>query len=334
MTDALPALMRVVDVAAPGAPSAMRVVERPLPKPADGEVLIRVAAAGVNRPDIVQRAGHYPPPPGANPALGLEVAGEVVACGAGAAGLAPGERVTALVNGGGYAEYCTAPVGQCLPWPRDFDAVHAAALPENHFTVWQNVFQIGRLVPGERLLVHGGTSGIGLTAIMLAAARGSRVIATAGSREKCDACLRYGAAAAINYKEASFAEAVREFTAGEGVDVVLDMIGGSYLQGNLQSLADRGRLVVIAVMGGRAGEADLTRIMQRRLTLTGSTMRPRTREEKAALAAELRRDVWPLLDAGRCRPVIDTVLPLGQVVQAHERMEADHIGKVVLDLTA
>ncbi len=330
---ALPTSMRVVDVVSPGEPSAMRLIERPLPQPASGEVLIRVAAAGVNRPDIAQRAGLYPPPPGASPVLGLEVAGEVVACGA-EAHLALGEQVTALVNGGGYADYCVAPVGQCLPWPRGFDAVHAAALPENHFTVWQNVVQIGRLAPGERLLVHGGTSGIGLTAIMLAAARGSRVIATAGSREKCDACLRHGAAAAINYKEAQFAEAVREFTAGEGVDVILDMIGGSYLQGNLQSLAERGRLVVIAVMGGRAGEADLARIMQRRLTLTGSTMRPRTRAEKAALAVELKREVWPLLDAGQCRPVIDTVLPLDQVVQAHERMDADHIGKVVLDLTA
>ncbi len=309
------------------------MVERPLPQPASGEVLIRVAAAGVNRPDIAQRAGLYPPPPGASPVLGLEVAGEVVACGA-EAGLALGEQVTALVNGGGYAEYCTAPVGQCLPWPRGFDAIHAAALPENHFTVWQNVFQIGRLAPGDRLLVHGGTSGIGLTATMLAAARGSRVVATAGSREKCDACLRHGATAAINYREAQFADAVREFTAGEGVDVILDMIGGSYLQANLLSLAEGGRLVVIAVMGGRAGETDLARIMQRRLTLTGSTMRPRTRAEKAALADELRREVWPLLDAGQCRPVIDTVLPLEQVVQAHERMDVDHIGKVVLDLTA
>ena len=333
MTKALPASMRVVDIASPGPASAMRLIERPLPQPASGEVLIRVAAAGVNRPDIAQRAGLYPPPPGANPVLGLEVAGEVVACGA-ETDLALGEQVTALVNGGGYAEYCTAPVGQCLPWPRGFDAIHAAALPENHFTVWQNVFQIGRLASGERLLVHGGTSGIGLTATMLAAARGSRVIATAGSREKCDACLRHGATAAINYREAQFADAVREFTAGEGVDVILDMIGGSYLQGNLLSLAERGRLVVIAVMGGRAGETDLARIMQRRLTLTGSTMRPRTRAEKAALADELRREVWPLLDAGQCRPVIDTVLPLEQVVQAHERMDVDHIGKVVLDLTA
>ncbi len=327
------ALMRVVEVETPGAPSAMRIVERPRPEPAAGEVLIRVAAAGVNRPDIAQRAGHYPPPPGANPVLGLEVAGEVVACGA-ETDLAPRDQVTALVNGGGYAEYCVAPAGQCLPWPRGFDAVQAAALPENHFTVWQNVFQVGALQPGERLLVHGGTSGIGLTATMLAAARGSRVIATAGSRAKCDACLRHGATAAINYREAQFADAVLEFTAGEGVDVILDMVGGSYLPANLQSLAERGRLVVIAVMGGRLGEADLARIMQRRLTLTGSTMRPRTRAEKAALAAELRREVWPLLEAGQCRPVIDTVLPFDQVVQAHERMDVDHIGKVVLDLTA
>ncbi len=213
--------------------------------------------------------------------------------------------------------------------------MHAAALPENHFTVWQNLFQIGRLQPGERVLVHGGTSGIGLTAIMLARERGSRVYATAGSEAKCEACRRHGADAAINYREADFAQAVAELTAGQGVDVVLDMIGGAYLARNLASLAEAGRLVIIAVMGGRDGEADLARIMQRRLTVTGSTMRPRSRAEQAAVAAELRRQVWPVLDAGRCRPVIDTVVPFAAVVRAHEVMEAGgHIGKIVLDMTA
>ncbi len=316
-----------------GGPETMHVTTGPLPTPAEGEVLIRVMAAGVNRPDVAQRMGAYPPPPGASPLLGLEVAGEVVV--SHAPGWAVGDRVCGLANGGGYAEYCVVPGAQCLPWPAGYDAVRAAALPETYFTVWANLFQIGRLQRGERALVHGGTSGIGLTALQLGHEFGARMITTAGSAAKCDACLRYGASAAINYKEADFAHAVKEFTAGAGVDVVLDMVGGPYVKQNLRSLALDGRLVLIAFLGGpKVEDMDFTTVMTRRLTITGSTMRPRTAAQKAAIADELRDKVWPVLDAGRCGPVIHEVFPLDRVADAHRLMESSaHIGKIMLQIS-
>lgn len=329
----LPTEMRHVAHEA-GGPELMHVVIGPVPVPKTGEVLIRVEAAGVNRPDVQQRKGAYPPPPGASPLLGLEVAGDVVALGDGVDGLAVGDKVCALANGGGYADYCSAPASQCLPWPTGYDAVRAAALPETYFTVWANLFGIGRLQSGESALIHGGTSGIGVTAIQLAHEFGSRVYATAGSREKCDACLGFGANAAINYKEADFAAAIKEFTGGKGVDVVLDMVGGSYAAQNLRCLAMDGRLVIIAFLGGAKPEGlDLTPIMVRRLTVTGSTMRPRTAAQKAAIASALHEKVWPILAAGRCGPVIHTVFPLERVDEAHRLMESSaHIGKIMLSV--
>ena len=317
-----------------GGPELMRMATGPVPTPKAGELLIRVEAAGVNRPDVQQRKGAYPPPPGASPLLGLEVAGEVVALGDGVEGFTVGDKVCALANGGGYAEYCSAPAGQCLPWPTGYDAIRAAALPETYFTVWANLFQLGRLQPGERALVHGGTSGIGVTAIQLAHEFGSRVYATAGTREKCDACLRFGADAAINYKEADFAASIKEFTEGKGVDVVLDMVGGAYAAQNLRCLAMDGRLVLIAFLGGSKAEGlDLTPIMVRRLTVTGSTMRPRTAAQKAAIATALRETVWPVLEAGRCGPVIHAVFPLEKADEAHRLMESStHVGKIMLSV--
>ena len=329
----LPTEMRHIGYEA-GGPELMHVTTGPVPTPKAGEVLIRVQAAGVNRPDVQQRKGAYPPPPGASPLLGLEVAGEVAALGDGVSGIAVGDKVCALANGGGYAEYCCAPAGQCLPWPAGYDAVRAAALPETYFTVWANLFDIGRLQPGERALIHGGTSGIGVTAIQLAHEFGSRVYTTAGSREKCDACLGFGADAAINYKEADFAAAIKEYTGGKGVDVVLDMVGGSYAAQNLRCLGMDGRLVIIAFLGGsKAEQLDLTPIMVRRLTVTGSTMRPRTAAQKAAIADSLRAKVWPVLEAGRCGPVIHTVFPLDKADEAHRLMESSaHIGKIMLSV--
>ena len=317
-----------------GGPELMHVVTGPVPSPKAGEVLIRVEAAGVNRPDVQQRKGAYPPPPGASPLLGLEVAGHVVALGDGVGGVAVGDEVCALANGGGYAEYCSAPASQCLPWPKGYDAARAAALPETYFTVWANLFELGRLQPGERALIHGGTSGIGVTAIQLAHEFGSRVYATAGSREKCDACVTFGADAAINYKEADFAAAIKEYTGGQGVDVVLDMVGGSYAAQNLRCLGMDGRLVIIAFLGGSKTEGlDLTPIMVRRLTVTGSTMRPRTAAQKAAIANALLEKVWPVLDAGRCGPVIHAVFPLEKAAEAHRLMESStHIGKIMLSI--
>ena len=328
----LPDTMTFIGLDAPGGPEALRPETGPLPQPRPGEVLVRVAAAGVNRPDIQQRKGAYPPPPGASPVLGLEVAGSVAACGEGVTDLAVGDPVCGLANGGGYAEYCALPATQCLPWPAGYDALRAAALPETYFTVWANLFRIGRLQAGETALVHGGSSGIGVTAIQLAREFGARVLVTAGSREKCDACVKLGANAAINYREADFVHAVREFTAGEGVDVVLDMVAGDYTPRNLKCLAPDGRLVLIAFLNGPKVEAmDLTPIMTRRLTVTGSTMRPRTAAQKAAIAAELRERVWPVLDAGRCAPVIHAVFPLAEAAQAHALMESSaHIGKIML----
>jgi len=331
MTQPLPALMRYIEVPTPGGPASMRIGHGALPVPKPDEVLLRVQAAGVNRPDVQQRKGQYPPPPGASPVLGLEAAGEVVALGAAVRDIKPGQRVTALCNGGAYAEYVAVPAGQCLLWPAGFDAVQAAALPENYFTVWANLFDIGHLAPAESLLVHGGTSGIGITAIQFAVAQGSKVFATAGSAAKCAAVSKLGAIA-INYKEADFAEVIHEATGKSGVDVVLDMIGADYTVRNIRSLARGGRLVQVAFMTGSKIEAlDLMPVMIKRLTITGSTMRPRTAAEKAAIAQSLRQTIWPQLEAKTFAPVIDTVFALEDARQAHELMESSaHIGKIML----
>ena len=328
----IPDTMRHVAVSGAGGPEVLHAVDGPVPRPGVGEVLIRVLAAGVNRPDVAQRQGAYPPPPGASPLLGLEVAGDIAQLGEAVTGWRVGDRVCALANGGGYAEYCAVPAGQCLPWPDAYDAVRAAALPETYFTVWANLFELGRLRAGEAALVHGGTSGIGTTAIQLAHERGARVYATAGSAEKVAACLRLGADGAVNYKEADFAESVRQWTDGRGADVVLDMVGASYFARNLRCLAMDGRLVLIAFLGGAKLDAlDLTPIMTRRLHVTGSTMRPRTAAQKAEIADALRREVWPVLSAGRCGPVIQEVFSLSRAADAHRLMESSaHIGKIVL----
>ncbi|MGI9246644.1 MAG: NAD(P)H-quinone oxidoreductase [Steroidobacteraceae bacterium] len=332
----LPATMRYVTTSGPGGPEVMSVGETNVPMPAAGEVLIRVEAAGVNRPDVMQRKGLYPPPTGASPILGLEVAGEVVAAGPEATAFKPGSRVCALTNGGGYAEYCVAPATQCLPWPTGYDAIRAAALPETFFTVWANLFMHGRMARGETVLVHGGTSGIGVTAIQLAREFGGRVYVTAGSDAKCAACLGLGAEAAINYRTEDFAARVAELTAGRGVDVILDIVGAAYFQQNLQSLAIDGRLVQVSTQfGAIVARFDLGQVMRRRLTVTGSTMRPRTTPEKGAIAEALRKNAWPLLDAGRVAPVIHGVYPLERVGEAHSVMEAStHIGKLVLAMQA
>jgi len=321
-----------VEISAPGDPGVLSPVERPDPVPAAGEVLIRVAAAGVNRPDVMQRKGLYPPPPGASDLPGLEVAGEIVALGTGVTEWRIGDRVCALVSGGGYATLCVAPAPHCLPVPRGMDLTAAAAIPETFFTVWTNVFDRGRLKAGESALFHGGSSGIGTTAIQLAACRGARVFATAGSDEKCRACEQLGAARAINYHTDDFVDVVRDLTGGRGVDLVLDIIGGSYVARNLAALAVDGRLVQIGLMEGEAvAPVDFRRILGRRLTITGSTLRPRTIEEKAQIAAALRREVWPLLDAGAVRPVVYRTFPLHDAAEAHRVMEAsEHVGKIVL----
>lgn len=327
----LPDEMHAVEIHAPGPPEALRVVARPVPRPRPGEVLIRVAAAGVNRPDLLQRLGRYPPPPGASDLPGLEVAGEIVAAGSKESETRVGDPVCALVSGGGYAEYCVAPTPQCLPVPVGFSMVEAAALPETFFTVWTNVFERGRLARGEVLLVHGGSSGIGTTAIQLGRAFGARVFATAGSRAKCEACERLGAARAINYRLEDFVAVVREATDGRGADVILDMVGGDYTSRNLDTLAIEGRLVQIAFLKSPRVDLDLGVLMRRRLTLTGSTLRPRTVEEKGVIARALQQYVWPLLDQGSVRPVIHATFPLADAAGAHRLMESgDHIGKIVL----
>ncbi len=329
----LPATMRAVIAAAKGGPEVLEIVERPVPQPREGEVLVRIAAAGVNRPDVVQRQGHYPPPPGAPDILGLEIAGEVVAAGPGASRFQVGSPVMALVAGGGYAEYAAVHESNALPIPAGLSMTEAAAVPETYFTVWTNVFERGRLQAGEAFLVHGGTSGIGTTAIQLAKAFGARVIATAGSAEKCDACLTLGADLAINYREADFVQGVKAVTEGKGADVILDMVGGSYIQRNYEAAAQDGRIVQIAFMQGGKAEVDFRRLMMKRLTHTGSTLRARSVAEKASIARALEERVLPLLAEGRCRPVMDSTFPLDEVQAAHARMDGgEHIGKIVLTL--
>jgi len=324
--------MRAIEISASGGPDVLRPVERPDPIPGEGEVLIRVAAAGVNRPDVMQRKGLYPPPDGASDLPGLEVAGEIVALGGGVTGWHPGDQVCALVSGGGYATLCVAPAPQCLPLPRGLDVVRAAAIPETFFTVWTNVFERGHLQAGESALVHGGASGIGTTAIQIATQRGARVFATAGSDEKCRACEQLGAVRAINYRTHDFGDAIRDLTGGRGVDLVLDIVGGSYGARNLAVLGVDGRLVQIGLMEGEAIAAvDFRRVLGRRLTITGSTLRPRSVEEKGRIAAALRREVWPLLESGAVQPIVDRVFPLAQAADAHRLMESgNYVGKIVL----
>jgi NADPH2:quinone reductase len=330
--------MRAVEIPFPGPPAVLRLTDRPDPQPGPGEVLIDVAAAGVNRPDLMQRAGSYPPPPGASDLPGLEVAGQIAQIGDGGATSASGRRwregdlVCALVAGGGYASRCVAPAIQCLPVPRGLSLTQAAAIPETYFTVWTNVFERGHLQSGEWLLVHGGTSGIGTTAIQIATARGARVMATCGTGAKCDAARALGASP-INYRECDFVPAVMETTGGAGADVILDIVGGSYTPRNLDCLARDGRLVQIGVMEGSRAEVSLRTILAKRLTITGSTLRPRTPEEKGAIAAALEREVWPLLEHGRIRPIVHEVLPLAQASTAHAWHERGAvIGKLVLTM--
>jgi NADPH2:quinone reductase len=330
-------VMQAVEISAFGAPDVLRLAERPVPVAGAGEVLIRVSASGVNRPDVLQRTGNYPVPPGASDIPGLEVAGVIEsgdAAAMAAAGLQAGDRVCALVAGGGYAQWCVAPVGQCLPVPEGLDDIAAASLPETFFTVWSNVFDRGRLQAGETFLVQGGTSGIGVTAIQMAKAMGARVIATAGSDDKCAACLSLGADHAINYKTQDFVAAVAELTGKRGVNVILDMVAGAYVGREIECLAEDGRLVIIAVQGGVKAEINAGLVLRRRLTITGSTLRPRPVAFKAAIAASLRAQVWPLLAEGRIKPVIHQVFPAGQAAQAHTLMESNqHIGKLVLSWT-
>ncbi len=325
-------MMKAIEAPEPGGPEALQLVERPVPQPGAGEVLIEVAAAGVNRPDILQRKGLYPPPAGAPAALGLEIAGTVVAAGDGAEELV-GQRMCALVAGGGYAEHCVAPAGTCLVVPEVLRMTDAAAMPETLFTVWVNLFERGFAADGDAVLVHGGTSGIGAMAITLGNLFGLTVIVTCGSDEKCAKALEIGAAAAINYKTQDFVEEVLRLTSGRGVAVVLDMVGGDYLPRNLAALAEEGRHVSIAVQGGAKAEVFIPLIMQRRLTLTGSTLRPRSVEFKTMVADEIARTVWPYAEGGRLKPVVDRIFPLVQAAEAHRRMEAgEHVGKIVLQV--
>lgn len=323
--------MRYVDHGAGGAASVMNLASSAVPQPKAGEVLIEVAYAGVNRPDVAQRKGEYPPPPGASPVMGLEVAGKIAALGDGVTQWQIGDDVCALTPGGGYADFCTAPASSCLPIPHGLSLVEAAALPETYFTVWTNVFERGRLKAGETFLVHGGSSGIGLTAIQLAKAFGAKVFTTVGNEEKAAACRKLGADVAWNYKTDDWAKALWEATGKRGVDVILDMVAGRYMMPNLRSLAVEGRLVQIAVLEGNKAEIDVLPIMMKRLTWTGSTLRPRTVEQKAEIARALLDKVWPLLEMGQCKPVIHKIYPLTDVVAAHELMESSaHIGKIML----
>jgi len=329
----LPSTMTAVEIERPGGPDVLRAVQRPMPVPGPGEVLVHVEAAGVNRPDLMQRMGKYPPPPGASDIPGLEIAGTIVSIAEGVSRWHVGDRICALVAGGGYAEYCAAPAVQCLPIPEGLDAIAAGAIPETFFTVWTNVFERGRLAPGERLLVHGGASGIGTTAIQLAHVFGAIVFTTAGTDAKCAACRSLGAAVAINYRTQDFVDVVKTETSAAGVDVVLDMLGADYFARNLDCLALHGRLVQIGLMSGARAEINLTTVMHRRLTITGSTLRVRSVAEKGALARAVETHVWPLLATGRVAPVIDRVFPLIAAADAHRRLESgEHVGKIVLSV--
>jgi len=330
---AIPTVMRAIDPEQPGGPDVLQIVARPVPSPGEGEVLIKVAAAGINRPEILQRMGAYPPPPGAPSIPGLEVSGTIVATGEGVERDLVGQPVCALIAGGGYAEYAVAPYGQCLPVPEALSMIEAAAVPETLFTVWTNLFERGYAAEGDIVLVHGGTSGIGTMAIALCNAFGVTIIVTAGSEAKCHAARKVGADHAINYKAEDFVERVKAITGGKGVAVVLDMVGGDYVPRNMQCLADDGRHVSIAVQGGPQATIPIFEIMRRRLTLTGSTLRPRSVEFKTAVADELAQTVWPHVAAGVLRPVIDTVFPFERAPDAHRLMESgDHVGKIVLEI--
>jgi len=332
MTGAVPETMTAIEIATPGGPEMLRMTQRPTPKPGPGEVLIKVEAAGVNRPDVVQRQGNYPPPPGVTDIPGLEVAGSVIAVGAQPNGIKEGDKVCALLAGGGYAEYAAAPAAQCLKLPRGVSMLEAAAIPETYFTVWDNLFTRGRLAKGETVLIHGGSSGIGTTAIQLAHAIGARVFATAGSKEKCAACEKLGAARAFNYREQDFLEEVKRETNGRGVDVVLDIVGGAYFAKNLDALATEGRLIIIATQQGAKAELPIFKMMVKRLTVAGSTLRARTVAEKGVIARALKEKAWPLIEAG-AKPRIYATFPLAQAAEAHKLMESSaHIGKIVLTL--
>jgi NADPH2:quinone reductase len=323
--------MKAIEIATPGGPEQLRLTTRPMPQPGDGEVLIRVAAAGVNRPDVVQRQGHYPPPPGASDLPGLEVAGTVTALGPDVTGVSVGDEVTALLSGGGYAEYAVAAAPLCLPIPAGLSMVESAALPENYFTVWTNLFERGGCRAGEDVLIHGGTSGIGTTAIQLAKAFGARVFATAGTHAKARFCESLGAVRGIDYRTEDFVEIVKNATDGKGVAVILDMVAGTYVQRNIEAAAVEGRIVVIAVQAGARAEIMMNKLMIKRLTLTGSTLRPRTVAQKAAVAEGVRKNVWPLLAARRVRPIIHASFPLAEAAEAHRLMESSsHIGKIML----
>jgi NADPH2:quinone reductase len=323
--------MKAVEISKPGGPEVLVLVDRPMPEPKAGEVLIKVSAAGINRPDVFQRKGNYPAPPGASELPGLGVAGEIVAGDAESAGLAIGQNVCALLAGGGYAEYCVAPAAQCLPVPAGLSDVEAAGLPETYFTVWSNVFDRGRLSPGESLLVHGGASGIGTTAVQLATAMGNKVYATAGSDERARAVEGLGAVMGINYRTHDFVEEIKKATDGRGVDVILDMVAGDYINRDINCLADDGRIVIIALLGGAKATIDCSALMRRRLTVTGSTLRPRPVAFKGQIAQALKTHVWPLLEAGRIRPIVHATFPLAQASEAHAMMDAgEQIGKIIL----
>ena len=327
----IPETMKCIEIPEPGGPEALKLGTRPVPEPGHGEILVKVASAGVNRPDVMQRQGVYPPPPGASDILGLEIAGTVAKVGAGVAEWREGDEVCALVTGGGYAEYCPAPAAQVLPVPEGVGLEHAGGLPETFFTVWTNVFDRAGLRAGERLLVHGGSSGIGTTAIQMASQLGARVFATAGSKEKCDACLALGAERAVNYREEDFVEALKEPTGG--MDVILDMVAGDYVQKNISLLRPEGRLVHIAFLGGHKVELNLMPTMLKRLSVLGSTLRPQSIEAKADIARALKERIWPLIGNGRIKPVVDSTFPLADAVKAHERIDSGaHIGKIILTM--
>jgi NADPH2:quinone reductase len=325
--------MSVIEIAAPGGPEQLRLASRPVPRCGDGEILVRVAAAGVNRPDVMQRQGRYPPPPGASDLPGLEISGEVAALGPGVSGFALGDRVLALLPGGGYAQYALAASPLCLPVPDGVTMIEAAAIPETYFTVWTNLFQRGGCKSGDTVLIHGGTSGIGTTAIQLASAWGARVFATAGSAQKCRACERLGAARGIDYNKEDFVEVIRAETGGAGADLILDMVAGAYVARNIDVAAMEGRIVTISLLGGARAEINMGLIMQKRLTLTGSTLRVRTVAQKAVVAEAVLKNVWPLLKSGRAKPVIHASFPMAQAAAAHALMESSqHIGKIVLTM--